>query len=140
MKLFSTFCAIGALSAALLAVPAMAADCGDNTSVDTGLGAVGGGVLGAGVSRGSAGGVIGGAVIGGLIGNAIGRDNCKDRRLEEQHRDQDNNRDHDPNNQYKAQNNGYENQGPDRRDYGDDGQGRDQYETRQPDRDDPDRR
>ena len=58
------------LLAGFLAAPAMAASCRDNTTLDTGLRAVGGGALGAGLTPGSAGGVIGGAVIGGLIGNS----------------------------------------------------------------------
>ena len=91
MKTFSTFCAIPVLSAGFLAAPAMAASCRDNTTLDTGLGAVGGGPLGAGATHRSAGGLIGGALTGGLIGNAIGRDKCKDRHAAALRRNRDRN-------------------------------------------------
>lgn len=112
MKTASTFCAIAVLSAGFLAAPAMAASCRDNTTLDTGLGAIGGGALGAGVTHGSAGGVIGGAVIGGLIGNAVGRDNCKDRYTAPQRQDRYRN------SRNRNQNNGYRSPRYDRRDYG----------------------
>jgi surface antigen len=79
LKTISALCAVAALSAGVLATPAMADGCGDNTALATGAGAIGGGAIGAGVSHGSAGGVIGGAIIGALIGNTIARDNCNDR-------------------------------------------------------------
>lgn len=112
MKTFSTFCAIAALSAVFLAAPAMAASCRDNTTVATGLGAIGGGALGAGVTHGSAGGVIGGAVIGGLVGNAVGRSNCRDRYVAPQQQNRYRN------GRTRNRNSAYRNPGYDRRAYG----------------------
>ena len=77
LKALTPLCVAAALSASLLAAPAMA-QCNDNRAAATGLGAIGGGAVGAGVTHGSAGGIIGGAIIGGLIGNSIARDNCND--------------------------------------------------------------
>ncbi|HEX4535020.1 MAG TPA: hypothetical protein VH000_12360 [Rhizomicrobium sp.] len=55
------------------------AACEHSKAVGTGVGAVGGGLIGDAVTHGSAVGVIGGAVVGGLAGHSIAGDNC-DRR------------------------------------------------------------
>lgn len=80
LKFISALCAVAGLYTGLLATPAMADGCGDNTALATGAGAIGGGALGAGISHGGAGGVIGGALVGAIIGNTIARDNCNDPR------------------------------------------------------------
>ena len=68
------------LGAALLALGATtmtaSAACEHQKAVGTGVGAVGGGLIGDAVTHGSAVGIIGGAVVGGLAGHSIASNGC----------------------------------------------------------------
>ena len=85
MKNIAVLCAATIVSAGFLAVPAEARDryerrCGHAVELNTGIGAVAGGILGAQINRGrgDARAAFGGAIVGAIVGNAIARNDCDD--------------------------------------------------------------